>query len=196
MFVSVVKQHTHRLASVAGVIFLFLYYTGRKNISLRNDLERGRLPVPLFDYVAFGRGIPPALTSSIINHYNVREFTLNGRSVEERFGESNERFLFVTKTSGHEEAIPPEDPEPSLTAQMRQFAIGRGNRVCEVQLTNNELTGTENQLNTNVIAIINRHIQQQHQSSTERRILTIVQSLYSMVFRKCVKHTPISLVCL
>ena len=191
-------------------ILLSLYYTGPPGVSPQQggDQERGEIPPSHFNYVAFGEGIPEAVKSSIVSHYNLEEFRLNGTSVEDRFGRGSERFLFVTKSSEYEATNPSGNRESSLTAQMRQLATGPDNRVHVVQLPDTVL-GETGQLNTDgespVIAIINDSLQgqpctpMQRQTSTDSKILTsiypILQSVHKMLFSKLRTSLHLLLLC-
>ena len=185
-----------------------MYYTGPPGASPQQggDQERGEIPPSHFNYVAFGEGIPEAVKSSIVSHYNLEEFRLNGTSVEDRFGRGSERFLFVTKSSEYEATNPSGNRESSLTAQMRQLATGPGNRVHVVQLPDN-VVEEPRQLNTDgvppVIAIIEESMQRQssvqRQTSTDSRIWTsihpILQSIHKMLFSKLRTSLHLLLLC-
>lgn len=187
-----------------------LYFLGPGTPSHQNDSENGgEVPTPNYNYVAFGQGISDKVQKAIMNLFNADEYKLNGRSVEERFGEGSDRVLCVT--SRGEYASTSEDASSSLTAQMRQLEDNEpGGRVHVVQIPDEILSEVEGAEDTDDVSPVvgfvteqlprqpaNRHYLQR-QSSTDSRVLVAVQSLqrtmhsvHRIVFSKC-GHTLLS----
>ena len=84
--------------------------------------------------MAFGKGIPTEVKSSIVSHYNVQELKFNGRSIVELFPEGSMKILLITTS---DETV--HSPDSFLTAQILQQAAKGGNHVLVVQFTNREL---------------------------------------------------------
>ena len=145
--------------------------------------------------MAYGEGIPPAVKRYYAAQYpRAEEFRLNGSTVDERFGQGNKKFLFVTKTSDYDANPPSGVPGSTLTAQMRQLATLQSDRVLTVKFSDEELTDVEGQLDTDgdlTDTPLNiERVQQQPANavqrgiSTDSKLLNMVESMHKMVFSK------------
>ena len=150
-------------------------------------------PPPPPPYVAFGEGIHQEVKSSVVNHFNPEEFRLNGSSVEDRFGHSNERILFVTTPDEYEATTPSGARDSSLVAQMRQLEKTQSDRIVIVKLPDWALRSAGQQDangESPVISIINDHLTQQPAPDLQPALSNMdsirawLQSIHKMVFRK------------
>lgn len=171
----------------------------RKRNSHQNDPENGVGSRPLLNYVTFGEGIPQVVKTEFVKDSKLEEFTLNGSTVEDRFGQGRERFLLVTTASEYNATTPSGEPGSTLTAQMRQLASTERDRVLIVKLPDEalHLAGQQDtDGETSVLSIINEQVQQQlapglqRQASTDSTVLRIVESIHNMVFGK-LRHTTL-----
>lgn len=182
-----------------------LYFSGPGNGSQQSDPENGgEVPTTHYNYVAFGQGISDKVKKAIMNEFHADEYKLNGRSVEERFGEGSERVLCVTTPREYSES-PSGDASSSLTAQMRQLqATKPDDRVHVVQIPDQTLREVEGAQDTDgvspVVSFVNDRIRQQpsnwaflqRQNSNMNKVFTTLQSIHRMIFSKCMtSYTPI-----
>lgn len=148
--------------------------------------------------MTFGEGIPQVVKTEFVKDSKLEEFTLNGSTVEDRFGQGRERFLLVTTASEYNATTPSGEPGSTLTAQMRQLASTQKDRVLLVKLPDEvlHLAGQEDtDGTTHVLSIIKEQMQQQlaglqRQVSTDSWLPTMVQSVHKMVFGK-LRHTTL-----
>ena len=172
----------------------------RKRNSHQNDPENGDGPKPLLNYVTFGEGIPQEVKAEIVKDSKLEEFTLNGSTVEDQFGQGRERFLFVTTARECNTTTPSGGPGSTLTAQMLQLASTERDRVLIVKLPDEPLHSAGQQDTdgrTSVLSIDEQMQQQpapglQRQASTDSSVKTLLESLHSMVFGE-LRHSTLLL---
>lgn len=173
---------------------------GRKRSVHQNNPENGDAPKPLLNYVTFGEGIPQEVKAEIVKGSKLEEFSLNGSTVEDRFGQGRERFLLVTTASEYNATTPSGRPGSTLTAQMLQLSSTQSDRVFTIKLPD-EALHLAGQQDTDggmsVMSIITEQLQQQQpapglqrQASTDSRVMATLTSVYTMVFGK-LRHTTL-----
>lgn len=142
-------------------------------------MESGDGPPSHFNYVAFGEGIPQGVKRLVVNRSNVEEFRLNGSTVADRFREGDEKILLATTFDEYKAATPSRARDSSLVAQMRQLKATQGDRVHIVKLSDGALQSTDGEPpGTSIILDTLR------QQPAPSRMLTTLQSIHEMLFRK------------